>query len=88
VLDKVFSNKKQAIWAGKQCYLVQNEIFKRLWLCFIIHTSKMNASNIFLLSKTLELKLESFDQQIMKIKGHLIFLQREKLAPKSKIQPS
>jgi len=48
----------------------------------------MNASNIFLLSKTLELKLESFDQQIMKIEGHLIFLQREKLAPKSKIQPS
>jgi hypothetical protein len=48
----------------------------------------MNASNIFLLSKTLEWKLEFFDQQIMKIKGHLIFLQREKLAPKSKIQPS
>jgi len=88
VLDEVLSNKKQAIWVGKQCYLVQNEIFKRLWLCFIIHTSKMNVSKIFLLSKTLELKLESFDQQIMKIKGHLIFLQREKLTPKSKIQPS
>jgi hypothetical protein len=37
---------------------VQNEIFKRLWLCFTIYISKINASKIFFSSETLELKLE------------------------------
>jgi len=47
--DKVISNnnkKKQAIWVGKQCSPVQNEIFKRIWSCFIIPISKINALKI------------------------------------------
>jgi hypothetical protein len=52
--------------------LMQNEISKRLQLCFIIYTNIMNALKIFL-SETLELKYDPFDKKIMKIEGHFIF---------------
>jgi hypothetical protein len=51
---------------------MQNEISKRLQLCFIIYTNIMNALKIFL-SETLELKYDPFDKKIMKIEGHFIF---------------
>jgi hypothetical protein len=72
--NKTLSNNKQAIWIGKQCFLMRNEFFKKLRLCFIIHVSKMNALKVmFLSSKTLKSKHELFWPIKHETKDHFTF---------------